>query len=509
MNESRKKDINSQYNDNFEITSPPQYSSAKQRRLSQENTNLDNSDLETARENPGGFMKIFEIYDHSILCVLCLAYFVQGFKVFLSLAVRDLFKDYLNLQPEYTQFLNSIIILPWSFKIVYGLIADNFPILGSRRRSYLIINGLLFFVVLLLLAFNITKNEIVISGFLFIIALNSAFTDVVVDALMVTQSKKDSENGSENLQTLSWVMLAIGGVLGSLCSSYFTEYLQPSQTFASLSILGLAQAYFAYRINQGIEKLSYNDADAEQSIMVLIKINLIEIKEAMKMPQIYRTVLYFFLCGCLMPSFSDFAYYFQLNIIQFSKSTYSALQIIGFFALFLGTLMYNKYFKDVETRQNLLRAAYINIFGCIVSVIFTLRLNVKYGIDDLTLIIFTSVVTDTLSLAFSLLPCLVLFAKITPKNVEATIFATLTGISNLSSGVLSPMSGVIINKLFVGVSTENLENYWQLVVIQLFSAFVPLVLYRLIPTKKEIEEIQGKNILIETGDQIELQQLNK
>lgn len=134
-------------------------------------------------------------------------------------------------------------------------------------------------------------------------------------------------------------------------------------------------------------------------------------------------------------------------------------------------------------------AIYIGIFGSFIMLMFVLRLNLKFGIGDLTLIIFSSIVTDTLGLAFSMLPTLVLFAKITPKNIEATVFAMLTGVFNLSSTVCSPMAGVIINRFFVNVTTENLENFYILVIIQLVLSFVPLFLIRLIPSKQEIQEV--------------------
>jgi hypothetical protein len=30
-------------------------------------------------------------------------------------------------------------MLPWAFKLLYGIISDNYPIFGSKRRIYLII----------------------------------------------------------------------------------------------------------------------------------------------------------------------------------------------------------------------------------------------------------------------------------------------------------------------------------------------------------------------------------
>jgi len=79
---------------------------------------------------------------------------------------------------------------------------------------------------------------------------------------------------------------------------------------------------------------------------------------------------------------------------------------------------------------------------------FVLRLNLSLGIDDLAFVILTSIFSDTASLAFSLLPSVVLFAKITPVHIEATIFALLTGAFNFSNNVGSPLVGSYICQMF-------------------------------------------------------------
>ena len=95
--------------------------------------------------------------------------------------------------------LTSIIYMPWTFKIVYGLIADNFSIWGSKRKAYIVLNGFVQFVIMIILSLNLFRNELFITGLLFINAMTTAFIDVVVDALMVVQSRRDPERGSEDL----------------------------------------------------------------------------------------------------------------------------------------------------------------------------------------------------------------------------------------------------------------------------------------------------------------------
>ena len=131
----------------------------------------------------------------------------------------------------------------------------------------------------------------------------------------------------------------------------------------------------------------------------------------------------------------------------------------------------------------------MGVVGGFISLIFATRLNLSLGISDLTFVILSSIVTETLSTAFSQMPVLVLFAKITPPNIEATVFALFTGLFNLSAIVISPNMGIIVNKLFVGVTLDNLSEYYKLVFIQLMLSFIPIFLQFLIPMKHEIDEI--------------------
>ena len=55
-------------------------------------------------------------------------------------------------------------------------------------------------------------------------------------------------------------------------------------------------------------------------------------------------LLYLIIGGFLVPSFGSFGYYFMLDVVKISKFTYSMLTVLGFFCLFIGTMIYKKYF---------------------------------------------------------------------------------------------------------------------------------------------------------------------
>mmetsp|Transcript_30179 Transcript_30179/g.40115 ORF Transcript_30179/g.40115 Transcript_30179/m.40115 type:complete len:164 (+) Transcript_30179:1083-1574(+) len=121
--------------------------------------------------------------------------------------------------------------------------------------------------------------------------------------------------------------------------------------------------------------------------------------------------------------------------------------------------------------------------------IFVFRYNVAWGIPDMLLIIFTDTVSSIVGQCLVFLPMSIIFAKICPKHIEATTFALLAGVSNFR-GTISSWIGAWINDTFVGVSETDLSKYWILVLISYVCCFLPLFFLWLIPTRKQIEELQ-------------------
>lgn len=177
-------------------------------------------------------------------------------------------------------------------------------------------------------------NASYVTGLLTIASINSAWYNVVVNALMVAQARRDIKNGSSDLQVYSWSLVAIGGICGSIISAFFTEYLTPNHSFVLYLLLSFTITFTSLFINPAIEPQRSGE---ERGFLRAVRKNLSDIREAMHIPQIYRALLYFLLCGLLVPSFGDISYYFSLNIVKFSKFTVSMLTLLGFMTLLLGT----------------------------------------------------------------------------------------------------------------------------------------------------------------------------
>ena len=78
--------------------------------------------------------------------------------------------------------------------------------------------------------------------------------------------------------------------------------------------------------------------------------------------------------------------------------------------------MYQTLFSKKEFRTLCLYNILVNLAFAPMNLLFVFRKNEEYGLSDMFVIIFTDVVSETLSSCLVLLPLMILFAKITPKN---------------------------------------------------------------------------------------------
>ena len=71
-------------------------------------------------------------------------------------------------------------------------------------------------------------------------------------------------------------------------------------------------------------------------------------------------------------------------------------------------------------------------------------------------------------------------------NVETTMIAFAASLLNMANGVVGKFSGIFIN-LFVGVTKDDLQHYWVLVVFNIISYICQLAFIWMIPLKADLE----------------------
>ena len=138
-----------------------------------------------------------------ILAIMAI-YFVEGALGLARLAQTFYLKDTLHLGPAELSALTGLFTLPWTVKPLYGFLSDGLPLFGYRRRSYLILCGLLGSLSYLALGTSFfglglvddVSNSNIIQATIASFVISSgciAFSDVVADGIVV-QRTRDSDD---------------------------------------------------------------------------------------------------------------------------------------------------------------------------------------------------------------------------------------------------------------------------------------------------------------------------
>ncbi|MEO0854078.1 MAG: MFS transporter, partial [Cyanobacteria bacterium J06648_11] len=137
------------------------------------------------------------------LIAILAVYFVQGALGIARLATSFYFKDQLGLDPAEVAALTGIAVIPWTIKPLYGLISDNLPIAGYRRRPYLILSGGMGCAAWWSLA-TVVSSAWAATVAVTLSSLSIAIADVIVDALVVERTRAEDRAGAGTLQSLTW-----------------------------------------------------------------------------------------------------------------------------------------------------------------------------------------------------------------------------------------------------------------------------------------------------------------
>ncbi|MEM4461033.1 MAG: MFS transporter, partial [Nanopusillaceae archaeon] len=139
------------------------------------------------------------------IIIFFLVYFFSpnGLSFLPNLTLNFLLKETLKLTATQLAYFSAITILGWALKPLWGFISDLIPLLGSKRKSYLILSSLFAALCWLVLALTQNYNVWFLLLILTISSFAYAFQDVVTDALMIEIGKK--ENRLAEFQSFQWL----------------------------------------------------------------------------------------------------------------------------------------------------------------------------------------------------------------------------------------------------------------------------------------------------------------
>ncbi|KAK4434037.1 Folate-biopterin transporter 1, chloroplastic [Sesamum alatum] len=420
---------------------------------------------------------------------VAMVYFVQGVLGLSRLAVSFYLKDDLHLEPAETAVISGISSIPWLVKPLYGFISDSFPLFGYRRRSYLVLSGLLGAISWSLMATFVDSKY----GAAFCILLGSlsvAFSDVVVDSMVVERARGESQSMSGSLQSLCWGSSAFGGIVSSYFSGSLVDAYGVRFVFGLTSLLPLITSAVAVLVKEQPvvgQAREQNLLLSSSAFLASSKNSIKQLWGAVKQPGVFLPTLFIFLWQAT-PQSDSAMFYFTTNQLGFTPEFLGRVKLVTSVASLAGVGLYNGCLKSVPLQKIFLVTTVVGSALGMTQVLLVTGLNRQFGISDELFAIGDSLIITVLG-QVSFMPVLVLAAKICPEGMEATLFATLMSISNGGS-VLGGLIGAGLTQLF-GITKDEFDNLTSLVILCNLSSLLPLPLLGLLP--QDISDVDSKD----------------
>lgn len=412
------------------------------------------------------------------LSAILLVYFVQGILGLARLAVSFFLKDDISLSPAEVSALMGIAALPWTIKPVFGFLSDGLPIFRYRRRPYLILSGILGAIAWLSMA-TLVDTPLKATAAILLSSLSVAISDVIVDSLVVERAREEDQGDAGTLQSLAWGASSLGGLITAYLGGLLLERTDTQTIFAITATFPLIVCGVAWLISE--------DPVTERSNLKVVANQVKLLREAVSQRAIWIPALFLFIWQATPTADSAF-FFFSTNELGFQPEFLGRVRLVTSLASLIGIWVFQRFLKEVSFRKIFGWSIVISAVLGMTTLLLVTHANRSLGISDEWFSLGDSLIL-TVAGQIAFMPVLVLSARLCPPGVEATLFALLMSIVNLS-GLLSHELGAALTH-FLKVTETDFTNLWLLVLLTNLSTLLPLPLLGMLPEASAMSEDEG------------------
>ena len=369
-----------------------------------------------------------------------LLYFVQGIVEptdgLLSQPIKSLLRNW-GYSAASTAWFISVLSIAWAIKPLYGLLTDFVPLAGSRRRSYLLLTTAVASISLTAVYFLPLTSERVLLLLLLLMpsAVAIAFSDVVIDAMMITAGQPRGMTG--RLQSIQWTSMyaatIITGVAGGALSQLGMQ--QAGFLIAGVSCgVSLFAVWFLVRERrrpadacEGASPIARNNVAGGRKLSHAMA----AMWQAFREPGIAAIGAFLFL-WCFNPFSSTVLYYYSTEALHFSEQFVGSLTSWHAVGLLTGSVLYGFICRMIPIPWL--------IHGSIVAGV--LATIAYWGYRDATSGVLISIAVGVVYAIGSLIQ-LDLAARVCRPETAGTTFALLMSLTNLSTALSQGVGGSI------------------------------------------------------------------
>lgn len=364
-----------------------------------------------------------------------------------GLATQPIFfllKDEMRLGAAETATFLALVGVAWTVKPLYGLTSDLFPLLGYRRRSYLLVTTIaaaLGWLALGLLPgypYGLTLTILGLTG------LGLAFTDVLCDAVMVEEGKPRGLTG--RFQAIQWTAIYAAGLLAGVGGGYLSEHVSYARTFLLVALFpALSFAASAWAVREAPAR--FDRATVAETVRAL--------HAGLRSGPLWRAAAFIFLWN-FSPSFGVPLEFYMVDALGISKIQLGVLSTLGSAGALVGAVLFGRWAPGVPLRRLLYVAVAVGVAGTLAY----------YGLVGWWSAVALNVTVSLVSM-IALLATLDLAARAIPAHAEGTFFAALMSVNNLAATGAEWLGGQLYDlvglRWLIAISAATTAACWLLV----------------------------------------------
>ncbi|CAM9611590.1 unnamed protein product [Ectocarpus sp. 6 AP-2014] len=443
-------------------------------------------------ENDKWMRNIWAVQNRAVV----MSYFCVGFAIrFLTTPISYYMVNVIGASPGQQNIMLTLAQLPWSFKLVYGFISDNFPIRGMRRKPYFIMGWLVYVLTNLYVATKEVPSIQLLAVGSLIMSMGFMLSDVTTDAILVERSKHEPAETRGSMQAIGYSVRFVGSLLGSTMGLLLYNKDEWGWGLSIQQLFFLNAIFPMLFMGPWVWSLRETAVvtDGNVPIEQRLRQQCTEVFRALEQKAVYGPMGLIFIYNLLQVPNAAWRSFLVIGL-SFSNFELGVLGVIGSLMASLGLLAYKKWFFHSSWRKLYVWTTLIVSFFSAFQILLILRVNKMFGIGDLVFSVGDDCIADFVS-SIQFLPVVQMYIAMCPDGAEGTTYAILTTMSNVSLA-----AAFTLGTLFTGiwdVSNEafgrgDFSGMWKLTLFTSLIQPLPLILIRRLPASQSEQQALQK-----------------
>ena len=364
--------------------------------------------------------------------------------------MQGMFRPLLNVYPLFLHAteaqqttLSNIATLPAAFKIIYGFISDNLPLVGYRRKPYMLIGWLV--ASLVMLSLTLTSNlhipgdvsevsdtetpedapsiqQLSISFFIF--GLGMWFADVMADSLVVQKVSWEPEDQKGSLQSTCYACRFFGLMVSAPISTYLYSNAGGPYHIVSCLIVGPLL----------LMPLIYALDEARNVPIKSTRDQCHEIWETVCSRSVWQPMGFIYVFNLLQVSNAAWRQFLK-TVLGFTAQELNILLVVSYVLLYLGTITYKYCFLHSSWRRVYQSCILLNAFFSGLQLLLV-RGKLPFGLSPFMFALGDEVFAEFIG-GIQFLPTTIMMVALCRDGVEGASYAMFTTVWN-SAMMLAP-----------------------------------------------------------------------